>query len=375
MFRRSARISSTPALNYKVLNQEGLKASKIAELSKLSDELERELQELSISNSKSSPLPLADDMPRSKQQQNPMQADLRKLQKENESLRAELFDLKSSLGKVGDGTGRQSRQLSVDNEERLTIKQLRKNQALSARAEDDMHFLLADDEEQDELSPLMGVSLGTPGNNGKHGKASGKTSLSGLKRTSTDYITQPQRCPQTFLGMKFSRQPVKFENLDFRLFVAGELAIISQGTGQWSREQRGRMSLLQDIVYSAGHYQWHAILSYYGQVISELESGARMWGDSTAELRAQVLAPFVKSPNREGGQSAKKKSTATAPDDSLLYCIDFNAGTCSYNEAHSREIRGKQCVVQHMCSRCWRNAKVKAGHPQFDASCPSVSHK
>ena len=67
------------------------------------------------------------------------------------------------------------------------------------------------------------VSLTTP--------VSGKRKLikSGMKQTASDFIINPMLWPQSVLQYEFVSKEIKFKELSFNLFVAGELEIICPG--------------------------------------------------------------------------------------------------------------------------------------------------
>ena len=260
-----------------------------------------------------------------------------------------------------------------DDEARLTIAQLRAQKALSLKADQEFQSL------RDLLQSGDGAASGDLGPIDQ-GKAQKKV-RSGLRDTELDTVVRHMKCPQAHLGMKYSSVPLKFEQLDLRLFVAGELNIICAENQYMIPEHRGRLSLLQDIVYSAGHYEWSAVSNYYGQIIHELEAEVRQWGDSRSELRSQVLAPFVKSSpssveSQSGGYGSSRsrrrddRSPSRSDRPSVMYCYDYNHSSCSAQAPHVANIRGKPYAVHHICSRCLSETKVKAEHPQSDPSCP-----
>ena len=86
----------------------------------------------------------------------------------------------------------------------------------------------------------------------------------------------PQLCPQEFLRLEHVRDPIKFDDLDLRLFTAGELNIIDRHDIPLV-EKRGRTDLLKNILYLAGYYEWRGILQFYATIINQIELGIKGW--------------------------------------------------------------------------------------------------
>ena len=63
----------------------------------------------------------------------------------------------------------------------------------------------------------------------------------------------PQLCPQEYLCLEQVRDPIKYDDLDLRLFVSRELNIIDRDDISQT-EWRGRLELLKHILYLAGYY-------------------------------------------------------------------------------------------------------------------------
>ncbi len=64
----------------------------------------------------------------------------------------------------------------------------------------------------------------------KHSKSKKKHKKSGIHAKSSDKVKYPQRYPHSSLQFEYVNKSVSFENLDLKLFVAGELEIISDET-------------------------------------------------------------------------------------------------------------------------------------------------
>ena len=55
---------------------------------------------------------------------------------------------------------------------------------------------------------------------------------------------------------------VKFDKLDFKLFVVGELEILS-GEKLPTAEREGRLSLLKKIIYYCGTYEFNGLKAFH----------------------------------------------------------------------------------------------------------------
>ena len=102
----------------------------------------------------------------------------------------------------------------------------------------------------------------------------------------------PQLCPQEFLRLEHVRDPIKFDDLDLRLFTAGELNIIDRHDIS-PVEKRGRTDLLKNILYLAGYYEWRGILNFYATIINQIELGIKGWESDFSEERSLVLLPYA----------------------------------------------------------------------------------
>ena len=59
-------------------------------------------------------------------------------------------------------------------------------------------------------------------------------------------------------------------------------------------------------MYFAQQYEWHAVLSFHGAVLLEIERGTLVWGDSFIHLESRTLYSHLKS------------STSTHPNKSAM---------------------------------------------------------
>ena len=93
---------------------------------------------------------------------------------------------------------------------------------------------------------------------------------SGMVARASDDVQNPQTWPQTALQYEYINKSVAFQDLDFKLFVAGELEIIISRKTKID-ERNTRLSLLKKIVYYSNIYQWKALLYFYAAFLRQIE--------------------------------------------------------------------------------------------------------
>ena len=92
----------------------------------------------------------------------------------------------------------------------------------------------------------------------KHRKSKKKSGLAVSSKQKTKY---PQECPQSKLQLEFANKKIKFDDLKFHQFVAGELEIILSCKNE--KEKQGRLQLLKKLSYYYELYEWKALLQFY----------------------------------------------------------------------------------------------------------------
>ncbi|CAC5400129.1 unnamed protein product [Mytilus coruscus] len=97
---------------------------------------------------------------------------------------------------------------------------------------------------------------------------------SGMVAQASDDVQNPQTWPHTTLQYEYINKSVSFQDLDLKLFVAGELEII--GSSKIKTDERNtRLSLLKKIVYYSSIYQWKSLLDFYGAFLRQIETGVK----------------------------------------------------------------------------------------------------
>ncbi|CAG2205601.1 unnamed protein product [Mytilus edulis] len=187
---------------------------------------------------------------------------------------------------------------------------------------------------------------------------------SGLVVSSRQKTKYPQDCPQSKLQLEYANKKIKFEDLKFHQFVAGEMEIIVSCKSD--KEKNGRLTLLKKISYYYELYDWKALLQFYAAWIRRVESGQNKWSDDTADIETPLLASSVRSrQNRTGNKSS---TIVKAP--SVWFCSDFQKKKCSFSSAHDKVIKGVTRHVQHVCASCLLKDNKQLPHAELDLSCP-----
>jgi hypothetical protein len=136
----------------------------------------------------------------------------------------------------------------------------------------------------------------------------------------TDYVKFPQTWPHVALQDDFSNQSLEFNDLDFRLFVAGELEIATSQDIQ-EGERAGRLRLLKQLAYLNGAHQWDIIKKIYVAIVRKIELGSLHWGSCFLNDIQWILTKHTVTSHP---QPSRNINTAQAQPRSIpLYCIEF----------------------------------------------------
>ena len=153
----------------------------------------------------------------------------------------------------------------------------------------------SDSDLEDESSNiLLGMGGSQVANKSKNGKNAQKLT-SGLFRGSGCKVRKSVAWPMDKLGPQHSNygKQIYHKDLDMRLLVLGELAIIKDVTSG-ETESKARTELLMDLIFNSENFQWNAILRLHAAVLREIEMGNMEWGDSYAHMSQLILTPLPK---------------------------------------------------------------------------------
>ena len=162
---------------------------------------------------------------------------------------------------------------------------------------------------------------------------------------------------------------VSFSDLDLRLFVAGELNIISsKHIGE--KERFARIELLSDMVFNAGHYQWDAVLKLYSAILTRIGDGEIQWGDASQfhRMEQMLLMPFplARQQHDQRGSLGRRGRDSERPK----YCSEFQKNECGHMGDHMGKFFGEHVLLRHICSKCLKEDGNIMEHPSSALDCP-----
>ena len=198
---------------------------------------------------------------------------------------------------------------------------------------------------------------------------------SGIVAKASDKVINPQNWPHHFLENDSFAKGLDFDNLNFELFLAGELEIILRC--EWEEERDARLMFLRQLCYMKDVSSWEEVKFTYTVVLGRIEKGRLDWDFPLTEFDrainwADKLRPRLALQGSGGsGKNSKKSGKGGRKGVLLLWCWDFNqeAG-CKKSAPHSTELKGNTVSVEHMCSRCYAADKSKKAHSAASAECP-----
>lgn len=199
-------------------------------------------------------------------------------------------------------------------------------------------------------------------------KSNRKVKTSGMVKKACDDVVNPQIWPHSMLQYEYVNRNTKFQDLDFRLFVAGELEIITSSKIKQS-EKSARIAFLKKIVYYSGIYQWKALLDFYAAFLRQIETGQKTWKDDSVYLEVPLLSKYIKTESKK--VSIVRKDVQKPPI--IWYCAQFQKNKCTKQSPHSILLRGVNREVHHICATCYRIDKIQSSHPESSTACPHFS--
>ena len=156
---------------------------------------------------------------------------------------------------------------------------------------------------------------------------------SGINAKASDKVKHPQKWSHAHLQYEHVNKHVKFDDLDFKLFIAGELEIISE-EGLPSVERKGRLQLLKKIVYYYSTYEFKGLKAFYAAWLREIELGKKSWDDDSQQIENAILSKYLLKGSSTKFRSSKTggKSTGKQVDeDRTWFCSAYQRNKCVKN--------------------------------------------
>jgi hypothetical protein len=223
----------------------------------------------------------------------------------------------------------------------------------------------------------------------------GKKIVSGKLTKVENNILKPVLWPHAVIDPKFCSKLPTYDELDYPLLVAGELAIaLNPSTPQ--AEVKNRLNLLKLLSYCHKLCPWQTVKQFHSSALTEVERGTRKWTDDKySEITTGVLLvsanastqvahaaagatphlPYSTTGYMQGQNQSFRGRRAQGPRRQQqrgayrYFCKDFNRGTCSHNNAHRALIGSREQWVEHFCATCWLNYNEVAMHAET-TDCP-----
>lgn len=192
---------------------------------------------------------------------------------------------------------------------------------------------------------------------GKRNLKSGKTAKIATR------VVRRQLWPHSELSMGYVSKNVSYDELTLEEFVAGYSAILLLPQVS-SHERKHRTEHLGALMYLASIYEWPAVRSFHAAVLSEIERGRLNWGDSFLHLENRTLAGLHK-------KTKEQKRPAPSSSNAVLFCRDYQKGSCSHSKDHYAMLKGEKKWLCHICAACWVKDKAKRMHSEYADDCPN----
>ena len=197
-----------------------------------------------------------------------------------------------------------------------------------------------------------------------------KHKKSGINAKSSDKVKDPQRWPHAYLQYEFVNKQVKFDEPDFKLFLAGEISIIAADDLSES-ERKGHVDLLKKIIYYSKTYEFNGLIAFYAAWLREIELKKKSWSDDPQQIEAAILSKYLLK-NKGFSSFYKKENKADSNDDKTWFCSDYQRNKCKHRSSHLKVHNDKQKLASHICASCWLKDKNKLEHPELSSSCPHL---
>ena len=139
-------------------------------------------------------------------------------------------------------------------------------------------------------------------------------------------------------------------------------------------ERKGRLDLLQKIIYFSNTYEFNGLKAYYAAWLREIELGKKNWSDDPQQIETAILSKYLLKNKGFSGFSKKDTSSKTdSNDDKTWFCSDYQRNKCKHKSGHLRVHNGKQKLASHICATRWLKDKKKLEHPECSSRCPHLA--
>ena len=155
--------------------------------------------------------------------------------------------------------------------------------------------------------------------------------------------------------------------------MAGEISIIAADDLS-ELEKKGRLNLLQKIIYYSNTYEFKGLKAFYAAWLREIELGKRNWSDDPQQIESAILNKYLlKNKGFSGFTNKGSSNKMESGEDKTWFCSEFQRNKCKHKSSHLRVHNGKQKLASHICATCWLKDKKKLEHPECSSSCPHLA--
>ena len=103
--------------------------------------------------------------------------------------------------------------------------------------------------------------------------------------------------PQSKPQFEYAGSKINFDELEFNLFVAGELWILSSAK-LCEVERVGRDKPLKKITYYTELYEWTGLKKMYANIIRQMENWLADWSKDFSEIETPILIKYAKAEDK-----------------------------------------------------------------------------
>ena len=207
----------------------------------------------------------------------------------------------------------------------------------------------------------------------KRGKKKSQTQ-SGMCAQATDVVKNPQDWPHSALQGDRVGVSYSFRELDCKLFVTGELELISRADNT-EAEHDGRILLLKHLMYLSKLYEWQTVLKIYAEVVARIESELLTWSGPFEPTISWAITTI--GAVRLGSKPVQQKSSwnkKSGYKPRPAFCKEYQSNTCPFSDdKHWGMLKGERVQVEHICTACLMKKGVVAQHGDQSTDCPTKS--
>ena len=204
-----------------------------------------------------------------------------------------------------------------------------------------------------------------PRKKGKGKKSHSKSKRSGMYDKINSSVKNKVVWAHSGLDYQYRARGLEFNKLSFSQYVAGETKIIAYCDDE--DESQGRLRILNKIAYAYDETNnWIACREYYAAVLVAIEMQEEEWNSNFRRFELMLPRKIVTGKNKNKSEVEPKKRV---PE--VVFCKDFNKGSCVHGGAHYGKYKDENKVwLHHYCAKCLLKNKERRTHSENSDECP-----